>query len=77
MRIKFTEATYIRGEGVDVGDVREEDAPLARALIASRRAVAVVDVGVEGAPAAPEQAATTGTEAAVTVVTSSKPRRRG
>ena len=77
MRIKFLEATFIRGTAVDRGDVRDEEPTLAQALIASRRAVAVVEDAPAAAPAVPEQTATTGTETATTVVTSSKPRRRG
>lgn len=77
MRIKFIESTFVRGEGVDIGDVRDEDPALARALVASRRAVLVDDVAPVEAPAAPEQAATTGTETATTAPAAAKPRRRG
>lgn len=81
MRIKFIEPTFVRGEAVDVGDVRDEDAPLARLLIGSRRAVAFIeDAPVDApvaAPAAPEQAAITGTETATAPEATAKPRRRG
>lgn len=76
MRIKFIESTFVRGEAVDVGAVRDEDTPLARGLIASRRAVAVVEDAPAEAPAAPEQAAITGTETATTAPAAAKPRRR-
>lgn len=77
MRIKFLESTFVRGSAVDRGDVRDEEPTLAQALIASRRAVAVVDDIPATAPAVPEQAATTGTETATTAPAASKPRRRG
>ena len=77
MRIRFIENTFMRGEAVDIGAVRDEDASLARVLIASRRAVAVVDDAPADAPAAPEQAAITGTETATAPEAIAKPRRRG
>lgn len=77
MRIKFIEPTFVRGEAVDVGDVRDEDAPLAQLLIGSRRAVAFIEDASVDAPAAPEQAAITGTETATTAPAAAKPRRRG
>ncbi len=77
MRIKFIESTFVRGEAVDVGAVRDEDTPLARVLIASRRAVAVVDDAPADAQAAPQQAAITGTETAIAPTAHTKPRRRG
>lgn len=82
MRIKFIEPTFVRGEAVDVGDVRDEDTPLAQLLIGSRRAVAFIEDAPVDAPAAlekaaPEQAAITGTETATAPEATAKPRRRG
>lgn len=87
MRIKFIEPTFVRGGAVDVGDVRDEDTPLAQLLIGSRRAVAFIEDAPVGAPAAPEQAALeqgapeqaaiTGTETATAPEATAKPRRRG